>query len=114
MPQDHGNRRGAALNLEAGNDRRYRVYVLRLGNGDLYVGSTGKSIQQRYAEHCDRNRKKPARAVKRFGVVRLETRMGIRKSYASRSAAVGAERSLAVRLREGLAKAGKKIRVHQG
>ena len=102
------------VDLDAGNDTRYRVYVLRLRNGDLYVGSTGKSIQQRFADHCDPNRRQQAKAVKRFGAEKIETRLCIRKAYASRPAAVRAERRLAERLREQAAKSSKPTRVHQG
>lgn len=98
------------LDLDAGNDRRYRVYVLRLKNGDLYVGSTGRSINQRLAQHCDPGHKKPAQPVRAHGVDRLETGLCIRKAYAARSAAVRAERRLAERLR----KARPGVRVHQG
>ena len=76
------------LNLDAGNDRRYRVYVIRLSNDDFYVGSTGKSINERFLEHLDTTRKKRARPVIRHGAKAIETRYCIRKSYASRNAAV--------------------------
>ena len=92
--------RGDTLNLDAHKDGRYRVYVLRLKNGSLYVGSTGKSINQRYAEHCNPGHRKPAKPVKRLGVERLEAALCIRKSYPTRSAAVRAEKRLAERLRK--------------
>ena len=34
------------------DDRSYSVYVLRLSDGALYVGETGKSIRDRFDEHC--------------------------------------------------------------
>lgn len=114
MPQEHRGRRGTPLDIDAGNDRRYRVYVLRLGNGDLYVGSTGKTFRQRFEDHCKPSHHQPAQPVAKYGAKKLETALCIKKSYASRSAAVRAERRLAERLRGSLAKAGKATQVHQG
>jgi predicted GIY-YIG superfamily endonuclease len=40
-------------------DRTYSVYVIRLDDGAVYVGETGKSIEERFEEH--RNGYKPGR-----------------------------------------------------
>lgn len=100
----------APLDLDAGNDRRYRVYVLRLKNGDLYVGSTGRSINQRLAQHRDPGHKKPARPVRAHGVDRLETDLCLRETFATRDEAERVERQLANKLR----KERPGVRVHQG
>ena len=105
--------RRAPLDLNAGDDRRFRVYVLRLKNGDLYVGSTAKSINQRFEDHLDTSREQRAKAVKRHGLKSLEVRYCIRKAYASRNAAVKAERRLAERLRASFVRRGKSNVVHQ-
>lgn len=99
-----------APDLDAGNDRRCRVYVLRLRNGDLYVGSTAQSINQRYAQHCDPGHRQPAKPVKRHGVARLEAGLCLWRSYPTRAAAIRAERRLAERLRQ----AHPDLRVYQG
>lgn len=99
----------APLDLDACNDRRFRVYVLLLKNGDLYVGSTALSINARYAQHCDPNHELASKASAKHGVERIETRHCHRRTYATRDAAVRAEQKLAERLRA----AHPGLRVHQ-
>lgn len=102
------------VNIEAGDDDRYRVYVLRLKNGDLYVGSTAHSIRARFEQHCNPSHGQQARSVKRFGAERIELELCLHRSYPTRGAAVRAERRLAERLRKKLANRGEKTKVDQG
>jgi len=94
------------VDLSKGNDGRHRVYVLRLKNGDLYVGSTAKSIEERAEQH--RVGLNAARACKRHGVERVEHRLCLNKCFATREKAQAVERKLAEDLRR------KHSVVHQG
>ena len=102
------------IDIEAGRDGRCRVYVLRLKNGDLYVGSTAHSIRARFDQHCNPSHSKQARSVKRFGAKRIELTLCLHRTYPTRRAAEKAERRLAKRLRKQLADGDKRGKVHQG
>lgn len=78
----------------------FRVYVIELRDGSLYVGSTAHPIRHRYAQHRAGVRL-AARACKRVGVRRL--RPGLYKHLQPFSNRVRAEREegrLAYQLRQ--------------
>lgn len=79
-----------SADIETRNDGRFRVYVLRLKDKSLYVGSTAHSIQQRIEQHQD-GIGRPAKHRKRVGV---------KSSYGTRPAGEQSERRLAKRPRE--------------
>lgn len=84
----------------------YRVYVLRLRDGSLYVGSTAHSVAHRAAQHKAGGRL-AGRACRRVGVRCVARRLCPCHVYPTRALAVHAEVQCAQSLRR------QGYRVHQ-
>lgn len=74
----------------------YRVYAIMCSDSSIYVGETGKSLRERFEEHCRginsrlRNRTTPVRLLRDLCIKHIKTREESRSQ----------ERALAHRLRE--------------
>ena len=77
-------------------EMRFHVYVLELGDGSLYVGTTAKSVRERMQEHVMGTGKRSGRSR---DVRKYRADLSPRTVCATRERAEGIERRLAASLR---------------
>ena len=87
-----------AVSCPSGRDgrQRFRIYVLEMPDGSLYVGSTAQPVSERIREH---NQGAGARSHRRHRAVRRLRRLEPPQLCATRARAEEVERRTAARLR---------------